>query len=105
MIGGAIYFYWQGGIPELTNLVDRLTGQTAATQVKGQIRLEGLSSFYVKNGEVGQILVIQGQAVNDFPEARSSLAVKGVLFNKEGKALLQQTVFCGNPLTPKSKRA
>jgi predicted Zn finger-like uncharacterized protein len=99
MIGGAIYFYWQGGIPELTNLVDRLTGQTAAPQVKGQIRLEGLSSFYVKNGEVGQILVIQGQAVNDFPEARSSLAVKGVLFNKEGKALLQQTVFCGNPLT------
>jgi predicted Zn finger-like uncharacterized protein len=98
MIGGAVYFYWQGGIPELTSLIDRLTGQTAPAQVEGQIRLEGLSSFYVAHPEAGQMLVIQGRAVNDFPAARSSLAVKGVLFNKEGKAQLQQTVFCGNPL-------
>jgi hypothetical protein len=30
--------------------------------------------------------------------------VKGVLYNKEGKALLQQTVFCGNPLTQEAIR-
>jgi hypothetical protein len=98
MIGGTVYFYWQGGIPELTSLIDRLTGQAAPPQVEGQIRLEGLSSFYVAHPEAGQMLVIQGRAMNNFPTARSSLAVKGVLFNKEGKAQLQQTVFCGNPL-------
>jgi len=98
IVGGAVYFYWQGSIPELTSLVDRLTGQTAPPQASGQIRLEGLTSFYVTNQEVGQMLVIQGKAVNDYPQPRSSLAVKGVLYNKEGKALLQQTVFCGNPL-------
>lgn len=98
MTGGAVYFYWQGGIPELTAWVDRLTGQTASHQVTGQIRLEGLSSYYLTHPEVGQMLIIQGRAINAFPEARSSLAVKGVIFNKEGKALLQQTVFCGNPL-------
>jgi predicted Zn finger-like uncharacterized protein len=102
--GGAVYFYWQGGIPELTSLVDRLTGQTAPPQVSGQIRLEGLTSFYVANQEVGQLLVIQGKAVNDYPQTRSSLAVKGVLYNKEGKALLQQTVFCGNQLDQEALR-
>lgn len=102
--GGAVYFYWQGGIPELTSLVDRLTGQTAPPQASGQIRLEGLTSFYVTNQEVGQMLVIQGKAVNDYPQTRSSLAVKGVLYNKEGKALLQQTVFCGNPLEQQALR-
>lgn len=102
--GGAVYFYWQGGVPELTNLVDRLTGQTAPPQVSGQIRLEGLTSFYVTNQEVGQMLVIQGKAVNDYPQPRSSLAVKGVLYNKEGKALLQQTVYCGNPLEQEGLR-
>lgn len=98
MTGAAVYFYWQGGIPELTTLIDRLTGQTAPPQVSGQIRIEGLTSLYVANQEAGQLLVIQGKATNDYPETRSSLAVKGVLFNKEGKALVQQTVFCGNPL-------
>jgi predicted Zn finger-like uncharacterized protein len=102
--GGAVYFYWQGGVPELTSLVDRLTGQTAPPQVSGKIRLEGLASFYVTNREVGQMLAIQGKAVNDYPQPRSSLAVKGVLYNKEGKALLQQTVFCGNPLTQEALR-
>jgi predicted Zn finger-like uncharacterized protein len=102
--GGAVYFYWQGGVPELTSLVDRLTGQTAPPQASGQIRLEGLTSFYVTNQEVGQMLVIQGKAVNDYPQPRSSLAVKGVLYNKEGKALLQQTVFCGNPLEQEALR-
>jgi len=96
--GGAVYLYWQGDIPELTRFVDRLTGQTAPPQTGGQIRLEELSSFYVNNREVGQMLVIQGKAVNDYPNARSSLAVKGILYDKDGKALLQQTVFCGNPL-------
>lgn len=98
MTGGAVYFYWQGGIPALTSLVDRLTGQTLTPQVNGQIRIEGLTSFYVANQEAGQLLVIQGKAINDYPETRSSLAVKGILFNKEGQALVQQTVFCGNPL-------
>lgn len=98
MTGGAVYFYWQGGVPELTSLIDRLTGQTAPPQVSGQIRIEGLTSLYVANQEAGQLLVIQGKAINDYPETRSSLAVKGILFNKEGKTLVQQTVFCGNPL-------
>jgi len=100
ILGAAIYFYWQGAIPELNQWVDKLTGQTITSQVDGQIRLEGLSSSYLNNSEAGQILVIQGKAVNDFPDARSSLTVKGVIYGKDGKALLQQTVYCGNPLAP-----
>jgi len=97
LLGGAVYLYWQGSVPELTRLVDRLTGQSAAPTTSGQIRLEGLSSFYVANREAGQMLVIEGQAVNGYPEPRSSITVKGVVFDKTGKAVLQQTVFCGNP--------
>jgi hypothetical protein len=101
--GGAVYFYWQGGIPELTSLVDRLTGQTAPPQASGQIRLEGLASFYVANQEVGQMLVIQGKAVNDYPQTRSSLAVKGCSLQQGGQGsaaadgLLRQPARPGNP--------
>jgi len=99
LLGGAVYLYWQGSVPELTKFVDRLTGQAAPPAASGQIRLEGLSSYYVANREAGQMLVIQGQAVNGYPEPRSSITVKGVVFNKAGKPVLQQTVYCGNPFT------
>jgi predicted Zn finger-like uncharacterized protein len=55
-------------------------------------------SAYI-NGQEGQMLVIQGVAVNNFPAARSSITVKGVLLDEQGGALLQQTVYCGNRLT------
>jgi len=97
LLGGTVYLYWQGSVPELTRLVDQLTGQSTPPAAGGQIRLEGLSSFYVVNREAGQLLVIQGRAVNGYQEPRSSITVKGVVFDKAGKAVLQQTAFCGNP--------
>jgi len=59
------------------------------------INIEG--SSYV-NGQAGQMLVIQGAAVNNHPTTRSAITVKGVLLDDKGQALLQQTVFCGNKL-------
>ena len=54
-------------------------------------------SSYV-NGQAGQMLVIQGAAVNNYTSTRSSIVIKGTLLDAQGKALRQQTVFCGNPL-------
>ncbi len=94
----AAYFFWQGGIPDLTSLVARITGDAPPPAAAGEIRLSDLNGSFVTNDETGQLFVIQGRATNAFPEARSAIAVKGVLYNKSGKALLQQTVFSGNPL-------
>ena len=54
-------------------------------------------STYV-NGQAGQMLVIQGSAVNNYTSTRSSIIIKGTLLDAQGKALRQQTVFCGNAL-------
>lgn len=54
-------------------------------------------SSYV-DGQAGQMLVIQGAAVNNYTSTRSSIVIKGTLLDAQGKALRQQTVFCGNPL-------
>lgn len=49
-------------------------------------------------GQTGQMLVIQGSATNNYRMSRSSISVKAILVDSQGKALRQQTVFCGNPL-------
>jgi len=103
--GAAVYFYWRGEIPQLNQLVDRLTGQQPPAPVEGEIRIEGLNSSYVGNRVAGTLLVIRGSAVNGFPGTRSSIALKAVLLDKTGASILQQTVFAGNPLDDKALKA
>ncbi|MGE4580455.1 MAG: DUF3426 domain-containing protein [Desulfuromonadales bacterium] len=95
---GGYLFYTQGNL-DIGAIITQLTGQAPPAQPAGQIQITDLSSTFVNNREAGELFVIQGQAVNQFKEVRSAIAVKGVLYNPNGKALLQQTVFCGNRLT------
>lgn len=96
LIGAASYFLWQSG--GIAPLMDRLSGTTPAPLAQPQIRLTGLNGYFVTNKDAGQLFVIQGQAINEFAEIRSAMTVKGALFDKGGKLLVQQTVFCGNRL-------
>jgi predicted Zn finger-like uncharacterized protein len=98
--GTAAYFMHTGQPLTISALLDRVTGQQQPTTLPliEQIRLSGLIGTFIENAEVGQLFVIKGTAINGFPESRSAIAVKGVLFGEKGEPLLQQTVFCGNPL-------
>ena len=104
LCGVAGYFFWQRGNLDLGKIVAQFTGQGTPATVAGQIRLSELSSSFVTNREAGQLFVIHGKAINEYSETRSAIAVKGILYNKNGQALLQQTVFCGNPLDAESLR-
>lgn len=96
--GAGGYFAWREGLVDLSRvpaLLKRVTGSETAT---GQIRTTGLNGFYLPAANAGRLFVIQGEAVNEYRESRSAITVKGVLFDAEEKILLQQTVYCGNPL-------
>jgi len=99
ILGGAAgYFVWSGKSLDMEQLIARLTGRKIPAAEAGQIKLTAVSGSFVTNGTEGQLFVIRGKAVNEYPEARSAIAVKGTLYNKSGKALIQQTAYCGNPL-------
>jgi predicted Zn finger-like uncharacterized protein len=99
VLGGAGgYFVWSGKSLDIEQLIGQLTGRKAPALEAGQIRLTAVSGFFVTNKKEGQLFVIRGKAVNEYPEARSAIAVKGTLYSKSGKSLIQQTAYCGNPL-------
>jgi len=96
-IGGYISFTTDGQ-QRLNQLLATITGEPSAVPDGQQIGLEIAGSSYVNNQEAGQLLVIQGSAINNFATARSALTVKGVILDAGGKVLQQQTAFCGNYL-------
>jgi predicted Zn finger-like uncharacterized protein len=104
ILGGAAGFLFvQEGTINLNTISQYLPflqeyiGEAPVSSPGDRIGINVSGSSYV-NGEAGQMLVIQGSAVNNHPATRSAITIKGVLLDAQGKTLLQQTVFCGNKL-------
>lgn len=104
ILGGAAGFlFMQEGALNLNTIVRYLPflqdyiGEAPASAPGDHIDINIAGSSYV-NGQAGQMLIIQGAAVNNHPTTRSAITVKGVLLDAKGQSLLQQTVFCGNQL-------
>jgi hypothetical protein len=54
---------------------------------------------YVKNKLTGDLLVISGEAVNEFTKPRAAIQIKGMVYGADGSVLSSKNAFCGNPLT------
>jgi len=96
---GAGYLIWQGKTAELEQIIAKLTGQSVNREEPGIIRPTNLQGSFMTNQQEGEIFVIRGTAVNQYREARAAIQVKGVIYDKEGQALMQKTIFCGNPIS------
>ncbi len=98
IIGGV--FVYINGPDQLNQTIKQIFGQqTDRTVQTGQITLSKLEGKFIKNEHDGDFFLIHGEATNTFPQPRAAIQVKGVIFDQNGKPLLQKTVFCGNPIT------
>lgn len=101
--GAAGFLYMQEGSLKMSTVVRYLPflqdylGETPPASPGDRIAINIIGSSYV-NGQAGQMLVIQGTAVNNYPTTRSAITIKGLLLDAKGSTLRQQTVFCGNRL-------
>ena len=99
LAGAAGFFLWQQGqLPFVDELINQIKGATSIPETS-RIEVRGLDHDFVENQEAGSLFLVRGEAINRFGEKRSSLQVKGILYDGNGKALASQMVYCGNPLT------
>jgi predicted Zn finger-like uncharacterized protein len=61
-----------------------------------QIALENVRQYFVPNEKEGQLFIIEGKAVNRFPEARELIRLKASLFDSQGQEVAAQEFMCGN---------
>jgi predicted Zn finger-like uncharacterized protein len=88
--------------PGLIGLGPKAPGAPATTQEPvaregaAQIALENVRQYFVPNEKEGQLFIIEGKAVNRFPEARELIRIKAALFDKLGNEVATQEFMCGN---------
>jgi hypothetical protein len=68
-------------------------------QEVGKISVRAVKASYVKNTSAGLLLVISGEAVNEYPKPRAAIQLKGMIFDSKGQILANKNAFGGNLLT------
>jgi predicted Zn finger-like uncharacterized protein len=72
-----------------------------STQESGKITVSDVNATFVKNKSTGDLLVITGEAVNEYDKPRAAIQIKGMVYGADGQVIASKNAFCGNPLTPK----
>jgi hypothetical protein len=75
------------------------TSKEASSIEVGKISVQAVKAAYVKNSGAGELLVISGEAVNEYSKPRAALQVKVSVTDGTGQSAATKTAYCGNPLT------
>jgi predicted Zn finger-like uncharacterized protein len=94
LIAGLVIFYSYWGYVTLSEDKGAIT-----TQETGRITLRSVEASFIKNKNTGDLLVISGEAVNDYNKPRAAIQIKGIVFGADGVEVSSKSAFCGNPLT------
>jgi predicted Zn finger-like uncharacterized protein len=99
-IGAVIYLVkfkpdWLSGV--LPTQISQKLGMGKTAGPGASIRT--MEGHFVTNKGVGELLVIQGEAVNTSGKPLSALKVRGMIYGSDGAVLAERTVFCGSALT------
>lgn len=87
-------------IPYLTETAveEPAPGVSPEESVKN-IALQNVRQYYVTNEKAGPIFVIEGKAVNNFPEPKERIEVEASLYDDKNQVLISQTLLAGNTLS------
>jgi len=75
------------------------TPKEIAVPENGKISVKNVKALYIENIQAGELLVISGEAFNEYPTPRAALQVKVTLFGAAGESLATKSAYGGNPLT------
>jgi hypothetical protein len=70
-----------------------------APQESGKIGVRAVSSAFVKNSAAGELLVVSGEAFNEYSKPRAAVQIKVTVFDATGQSVATKNAYGGNPLT------
>lgn len=73
--------------------------KAGVTMEDGRIAIRAVKAYYIPKSAAGELLVITGEAVNNYKKPRASLQLKGMVFAANGQVLATRSAYAGNQLT------
>jgi predicted Zn finger-like uncharacterized protein len=93
IIAALVLFYSIWGYMVLTE------NRGKETMEAGRITVRSVEASFIKNKKTGDLLVISGEAVNEYNSSRAAIQIKGIVFGADGEEVSSKSAFGGNPLS------
>lgn len=101
-LSAAGYFLFPGLVSDLPFVRGGGTGsdlsQKAVTDIEEvkDIALQDVRQYFVNNEKVGELFVIEGSAVNNFPTVKERIKLQAELYDAQGQVVQSKQFLCGN---------
>ncbi|MBW1682508.1 MAG: zinc-ribbon domain-containing protein [Deltaproteobacteria bacterium] len=100
--GAALYFWAPELLPgKVTNLVPKKKHPIRDPGVS-RLEFKDVKGAFVESRKAGQLLVIRGKVLNNYPGKRSYIRVRASILDENGRVLKQMAAYAGNNVTDKS---
>jgi predicted Zn finger-like uncharacterized protein len=102
LAGAGLYIFkpWtKMNLPFLGSMSGKPKEDTDNADKVKDIALRTVRQYYIPNEKAGQIFVVEGKAVNNFPTPKERIKVEVSLFDEKGKVLASKQLLCGNTLS------
>lgn len=87
---------------EYKNKISGFIESQVSMETNGKIGLIQLIGSYLINNQGEDLFVIRGEAINEFKGLRSSVVVRGTIYDEKGAVIQRQSAYGGNPLPDNS---
>jgi predicted Zn finger-like uncharacterized protein len=75
------------------------TPKETAPPESGKISLRAVTTAFVENAAAGKLLVVSGEALNEYAKPRAALQIMVTVYDAAGQSVATKSAYGGNPLT------
>jgi predicted Zn finger-like uncharacterized protein len=104
--GFAVYYFYpqiKQYIPGLNNKQTNNNGTEQKQELNEEkiknISLENVRQYFVTNEKIGQLFVLEGQAVNRFDKPKELIKLRATLYDDQGNVFKTKDFYCGNTVS------
>jgi len=90
---------WAQGLARKANLPVSGSGARPVEEQVRLLSLENIRQYTVQNDKAGQVFVIEGKVVNNFPASKELIRVQASLYDQSGTVVVGKDITAGNTVS------
>jgi len=98
LVGGGvgIFLFAPDLIPDSLSFLKPVKTQEIQDRGVSRLTFKGVNGSFLQSDKLGQLFVIKGIVINQYPKRRSFILIKGALLDDKSKVVKQKMAYAGN---------
>ena len=99
LIGISTFFFFPELLPDSLSFLKPVEKEELVDSGIRRLDFKNVSGAFLNSSKAGQIFVIRGEVINNNPNSRSHILLKGSILDTTGKSIRQSLIYAGNTFT------